>query len=289
MKKFLIVLAISSTVLSTVLISQGFGREIRRCRNNHCLKVRTTTSRIFSYNQYPRLREMARLRRIANNKGNKYSFWKNYSRQIQQPFNRERYAEYRASHSTLFPRNNNTLPKTHKIVARETAYHQHYNVDSRFRAEEYKKDFFAESKNGYTVNFPVDFTKEGNGEYYDAQRDFIVKTSRGLRFSCGELNFQFCSSKKGAESREKKGLKNVKNLSQKFGLKEVIINGRPTMAPTYRESFIAGEYGKEEVYFFYTIMNPTDKTIVNLNGVAPAKNKYATSNLINSIFRKIKL
>jgi hypothetical protein len=290
MKKFLTILAISSAILSTGLIAQGLSYyRNSNCNRNHCLPVRKTTNRIFSYNQYQTLRRIARLRRIKKNEGNKYSFWKNYNRQAQQPFNKVRYSEYRASHSNFFPRNNNTLPKTHKIVVRETAYQQNFNIDSRFQAKKYKKDFFAESKSGYTVSFPVDFTKEDNGEYYDTQRDLTIKISKGLKFSCGELNFQLCASKKGAESREKNGLKNVKKLSQKFGLKEMIINGKLTMAPTYRESFVAGEYGSEKVYFFYTILNPHNKTIVNLEGIAPAQNEYASENLVNAIFRKIQL
>jgi hypothetical protein len=290
MKKFLTVLAISTAVLSTVIISQGLSHQIRRCRQNHCLKLRPTTNRIFSYDQYHFQRKIARLRRIAKNEGNKFAFWINYNKQIQQPFNRKRYAEYRASHSTLFPRNNNLLKNTHKVSVRETAYHQNFNYNRNYELKNnYKKEFFSASTNNYKIKIPVDFTKSDNGKFYDKKRDFTLNIENSNGKFCENLTFRLCASQKGSKTREKMNLKNVKKLSQKFGLKQMLVNGKTLLIPTYRESFVAGEYGVEKVYFFYTIMNSYNENVVTLYGTAPEKYHLPSSNLLNSIFRTIKL
>ena len=291
MKKFLTILAIATTTVTTILVTQGMAHEIRRCRNNHCLQARPTTNRIFSFDSYQLRRQIDKEARLAKNEGNKFEFWQNYKKQIAQPFDKKAYSVYKSTHSSLFPRYNNTLTQPHKIAVRETEYHQNYNWDSLKRINETieasRNNFFVESGTGYVANIPTSFIKTDDGSLYDAQRDLNVNIQKETNHNCNGLSFQLCASQNLAESRE--NMTKVKNLSQKFGLRQVNMNGKTVLFPTYRETFTAGEYGSEQVYFSFSTMNSYNKNIVSLNGFAPEKNKFAATNLMNSIFQSIQL
>ena len=287
MKKFLSILAIATVTVATIVITQGAAHNIRRCRMDHCLKTRVTTNRIFSFDSYQLRRQLERRARIRRNSGNKFTFWNNYKRQIAKPFVKQNYATYRATHSSLFPRNNNTLTQPHKIAVRETEYHQNYKWDSLKKnetiAQHNRDNFVMETGNGFTVKMPKSFIKTSEGKFYDAARDLTVNMAKDNLTNCGGLSFQLCASKKNAKSRE--NMENVKNLDQNFRLRQVKVGGETVMFPTYQESF---EYN-DQVYYSYTNMNPFTGNIVTMYGLAPATNKFAAGNLMETLFRNIQL
>ncbi len=288
MKKFLTILAVASVAVASVAISQGAAHYIRRCRFNHCLPVRKTTSRIFPFNQYQLRRSLEREARIRRNRGNKFLFWRNYNRQISRGFVKQKYMVYKLAHRSFFPRINNVLPQPHKLAVRETAYHQNYKWDSLKKVEtiaKHNQEYFAVEKgNGYSVKMPKTFTKTASGKYYDAERDLSVEIRQdNLALSCDGLSFQLCASQLNSKSRE--NMDDVKNLSQTFRLRQVRVGDADVSFPTYQETF---EHNGQ-VYYSYTSMNPLTGNIVVMTGCAPESNKFAAGNLMETLFRNLKL
>jgi len=287
MKKFLTILAVASVAVASVAISQGAAHYIRRCRFNHCLPVRKTTSRIFPFNQYQLRRAIEREARIRRNGGNKFGFWRNYNRQISRGFVKQKYTTYKLAHRDLFPRINNVLPQPHKLAVRETAYHQNYKWDSLKKietiAQHNQENFTVAKGNGYSVKMPVSFTQTASDKYYDAARDLSVEFYQDNKLNCEGLSFQLCASKFNAKSRE--NMDDVKNLSQKFRLRQVRVGDTDVTFPTYQETF---EYN-DQVYYSYTNMNPLTGNIVVITGFAPKSNEFAAGNLMETLFRNLKL
>lgn len=287
MKKFLTILAIVTTTITTVIIAQGSAVKIPRCRHNYCLKMRKTTNRIFSYNQYQFQREIAKQQRIERNRGNKFLFWKNYNRQISRNYVKQNYATYRATHSSLFPRNNNVIPQPHKIAVRETEYHQNYKWDSLKKTEliqeHNKATFYMEKGNGYSVKMPKSFIKNADGKFYDTMRDLTVEITSEDNLNCAGLSFQLCASQENAKFRE--NMDNIQDLSQKFRARQVSVGGNTVLFPTYQETFESNG----QVYFSYTNQNPLTGNTVTLSGFAPTDNKFASSNLMETLFSNLQL
>ncbi len=287
MKKFLSVLAVATIALTIIMIAPSAARYIHRCRFNHCLPLRKTTSRIFPFNQYQLRRQLAREARIRKNLGNKFLFWKNYQRQISRGFIKQNYTAYKLAHRQFFPRINNVLPQPHKIAVRETQYVQDYKWDSLKKVEtitQHNQEYFQNFKgNGFSTKVPKYFVKNSNGELYDATHDLTVKISRDFDLNCSGLSFQLCASKRNAKIRENMG--NVKNLEQKFRLRQVNVGGENISFPSYMEKF----ENDGQVYFSYTNMNPLTGNIVTMTGFAPIQNEFAASNLMETLFRNLAL
>jgi len=288
MKKFISALVILVTAITVVIVGQGTAHYIRRCRYNHCLPVRKTTSRIFPFNQYQLRRQIEREARIRRNTGNKFLFWKNYKRQISRKYNSQNYMTYKLAHRSLFPRINNVLPQPHKIAVRETAYHQNYKWDSlkikETIAKHNQQNFVRYGGNNFTLKMPKSFVKTTDGKIYDAARDLTVSIKQDNN-DCEGLSFQLCASKRNAEFRENMDMDDVKNLEQNFRLRQVLVGGESILFPTYQETF----ENEGQVYYIYTNMNPLTGNIVTISGISPVENKFAAGNLMETLFRGIQL
>ena len=283
MKKFLIIVALVTFLSTSFIVSKGFSYHIGTC-NRACLKTRHTTNRIFSLRRQ-NLKENCCGRCNLNYK--RISFRDNYNKQIQNEYNHEKYSIYRASHSSLFPRNNNLLSNSQKRSIRETAYHQNFKWTNgyKFDYKKYENKFFKEKTGNIHFDIPISFIKIGTTKYYDARRDLTVNLSEGNTYYCGDLGFNLCLAKGSKQLRKKRGYSNIRNLSQKFELRKMINGNKYVSVPVYKESFV----NNGQIHYFYTIMNPYNRNLVGLEGVAPVENEYASSNLVNAIFNSIEL
>ncbi len=280
MKKFLIVLGISLTVLTVSSVNSSLAGD---CCQNHCYQKRTMSNRIFSIDQYSHLRRLWREDRIRKNQGNHYSFWRNYNRQINRQYDKKLYKLYRASHSDLFPRNNNLYP-THKRSVRETNYHQDFRWDTYRKnrlAPKFRRTLKTKNYQGFSVKVPESFVQESENVYYNSRHGLKVKVSLGFT-NCNGVNFNWCVPNEAGKSRENLG--EVANLTHKTSkLVRTRQNDEKVYYPLYQESFVVNEDGGEKVYFLYVLMNPLTQKTVRLQGVTPLENKVPSENLMKTI------
>lgn len=142
----------------------------------------------------------------------------------------------------------------------------------------------SETKN--SIRTPQGFQKI-SGVYRSKYTSLAFRITEDAQESCHYSNVEMCAV------NYRKGFVDAQNLSLNSEVKRIVwprqtVQNDFAHFPVVTESFYATVFGMENVYFLMTAFNPSDGSMVHVEGVANVKDAYKSAETMEKVFESFR-
>lgn len=146
-------------------------------------------------------------------------------------------------------------------------------------------DYSEYSKTGipYSIDLQgVHVVQTGENTFADRNSSLSFRITRGGK--CASSNFQQCALGLTRGFKQSQNLGSVQNLYGRYEYNTTVEHDG-TKYPTYVEGFTAEGYGTQNVYFVYSMLDPSDGSVVRIEAVGLQRDMERASRTIYDVFQ----
>jgi hypothetical protein len=188
----------------------------------------------------------------------------------------------RLRHPELYPRNANLYQSVENVV-RNTPKREDYITKNNLVVKETVFSSIKRSeRNQYSFQIPAGYKLTSQGTYENGRSSLafrIVKTDK----ECSQDSFQQCALNLGENFRREQNLNRLIQLENDYRFGQTVKYSFDSF-PTAVEGFTATSFGSSNVYFLFTALDPSDNSIVRVEGVAKEKDLDLAAKTLHSVF-----
>ncbi len=188
----------------------------------------------------------------------------------------------RLRHPELYPRNANLYQSIENVVRNTPKREDYISKANSLVKETVFNSIKRIDNNKYSFQIPTGYKLTSKGTYENGKSSLafrIVKTNK----ECVQGDFQQCALNLGENFRREQDITKISQLEKDYRFGQTVKYSFDSF-PTLVEGFKARAFGSSNVYFLFTALDPSDNSIIRIEGVSKEKDSNLAAETIHSVF-----